>query len=404
MDWSPQQQKALDEVGRWLSSKGQPVFRLFGFAGTGKTTLAKYLAEGAGRTLFSAFTGKAASVMRAKGCPMASTIHQLIYLPSSKSRIRLLELQEQFMQTLAELPPEERDTDKTALRIQAEIEVEKKRLKQPAFTLNLESTVKDADLIIVDECSMVDEKIGTDLLSFKVPVLVLGDPAQLPPVMGGGFFTNQTPDVMLTEIHRQAWDNPILAMATKVREGERLSNGQYGKSLVMTGKPDPGLVCGTDQILVGRNSTRRGSNLRMRGLLGRSTQDDLPIPGDRLVCLRNDYQEGLLNGTIWEVKATAIIDNTERLDLTVINEEGVEITVESHKHYFQGRGEEIPFYEIREAQCFDYGYALTTHKAQGSQWGSVFIFDESWVFRASARQWLYTAITRAAERVVVCRN
>jgi exodeoxyribonuclease-5 len=172
----------------------------------------------------------------------------------------------------------------------------------------------------------------------------------------------------------------------------------------MTGKPDPGLVCGTDQILVGRNSTRRGSNLRMRGLLGRSTQDDLPIPGDRLVCLRNDYQEGLLNGTIWEVKATAIIDNTERLDLTVINEEGVEITVESHKHYFQGRGEEIPFYEIREAQCFDYGYALTTHKAQGSQWGSVFIFDESWVFRASARQWLYTAITRAAERVVVCRN
>ena len=57
---------------------------------------------------------------------------------------------------------------------------------------------------------MVDEDLGRDLLSFGKPVLVLGDPAQLPPVKGGGFFTEAEPDVMLTEVHRQAADNPII--------------------------------------------------------------------------------------------------------------------------------------------------------------------------------------------------
>jgi ATP-dependent exoDNAse (exonuclease V) alpha subunit len=80
----------------------------------------------------------------------------------------------------------------------------------------------DVALFVIDECSMVDEEIGKDLLSFGVPVLVLGDPAQLPPVKGGGFFTEADPDVMLTEIHRQAAENPIVRMATTIREGGRL--------------------------------------------------------------------------------------------------------------------------------------------------------------------------------------
>ena len=69
---------------------------------------------------------------------------------------------------------------------------------------------------------MVDEELGRDLLSFGKPVLVLGDPAQLPPVKGGGFFTEAEPDIMLTEVHRQAADNPIIRMSMVVREGGRL--------------------------------------------------------------------------------------------------------------------------------------------------------------------------------------
>src|SRR5262245_25074698 len=147
--FTPHQEKALDAVGNWLRAKpgtnGTPqVFRLFGYAGTGKTTLARHIADAAdGEVKFAAFTGKAASVMRGKGCRGASTIHGLIY--------RARESGEEI----------------------------------PSFDLWDEAPASKAELIIIDECSMVDAELGRDLLSFGVPVLVLGDPAQLPPIQGG---------------------------------------------------------------------------------------------------------------------------------------------------------------------------------------------------------------------------
>lgn len=408
MNWSPQQNAAIDAVGRWLRCTGdQQVFSLFGYAGTGKTTLAKHLAEGAGHVLFGAYTGKAASVMRKRGCRFAQTIHQMIYLPACKSHMTLHELQERLMELAHELRSEGADQetiDNTPLvqRIRQQIKIEEERLKKPAFTLNLDSPVQEADLVVIDECSMVDEKMGTDLLSFGTPVLVLGDPAQLPPVKGGGFFTNRKPDVMLTEIHRQATDNPIIDLATRVRKGDSLREGQYGDSLVMRGKPSPDLVTSADQILVGMNKTRRRCNHRMRSLLGYDS-GLLPAKGDRLVCLRNDHEVGLLNGTIWVVDAVTAVDGYDRIALTITEpEEGTAIDVEAHTHYFEGREDDLPFWEVRDAQCFDFGYALTTHKAQGSQWPSVFVFNEGYVFQSHAKRWLYTAITRASEKVTIC--
>jgi exodeoxyribonuclease-5 len=139
--WSAEQETALARVGAWLR-RGEPqVFRLFGYAGTGKTTLATHVAEDVeGGVVFGAFTGKAALVMRARGCRDAATIHSLIY--------RSKESEE----------------------------------GGPSFVINRSSPAAKADLIVVDECSMVDEALGRDLLSFGKPVLVLGDPAQLPPV------------------------------------------------------------------------------------------------------------------------------------------------------------------------------------------------------------------------------
>lgn len=408
MNWSPQQTKAIDAVGRWLKQSDQPVFRLFGYAGTGKTTLAQHLASGAGRVHFAAYTGKAASVMKDKGCSYASTIHSLIYMPADRSRMNLLELQRKLEMLIHEIESEP-DYDggvndvKEVKELKKQILEEQERLKKPAFVLNPDSEIRGADLVVIDECSMVGERIGEDLLSFEVPILVLGDPAQLPPVKGGGFFTDHKPHSMLTEIHRQAADNPIIDLATRVRKGEYLKTGQYGNSLVISGKPDEHLVMGADQVLVGRNATRRKCNHKMRRLLGRG-HDVLPVAGDKLVCLRNDREEGLLNGTIWEVTDAEKVPDMELMSLTV-ESEGISTTVSAHTHYFKGIEDQLAYYEIREAQCFDYGYALTTHKAQGSQWPSVFIFDESWVFRGDARRrWLYTAITRAADKVVICRK
>ena len=170
MSWSPQQDAALEAVAEWLRRGDRPVFRLFGYAGTGKTTLARHIAEGVdGEVAFGAYTGKAALVhAHRRAARDASTIHSLIY--------------------------RSREADEGG----------------PQFVLNRSSAAAKADLIVIDECSMVDEELGRDLLSFGQPVLVLGDPAQLPPVKGGGFFTEAEPDVMLTEVHRQAQDNPIV--------------------------------------------------------------------------------------------------------------------------------------------------------------------------------------------------
>ena len=361
MKWSPEQDAALSAVSAWLKSGDQQVFRLFGYAGTGKTTLAKTLAAGVdGDVAFGAFTGKAALVLRHKGCQNASTIHSLIY------RTR------------------EADTD------------------TPSFVLNKESAAAKASLIIIDECSMVDEELGRDLLSFGTKVLVLGDPAQIPPVKGGGFFTDAEPDVMLREVHRQAADNPIIALSMQIRDGGRLTVGQYGSSKVIRrDQLGAAMVTRADQLLVGTNKSRRNFNRRMRELLGFSHA--MPEVGEKLVCLRNDKKKGLLNGGTWLVDKLHPMRGT-KLKMSVSPEEdrgrGV-VKISVLPAFFEGQEEQIPFAVRRESDEFDYGYALTVHKSQGSQWNDVVLFDESYAFREHRSRWLYTGLTRAASQIVV---
>ncbi|MCK5131749.1 MAG: AAA family ATPase [Candidatus Sabulitectum sp.] len=403
MEWSNQQQVALDTVSRWLDSTGrQQTFRLFGFAGTGKTTLATHLALGAGNVLFAAYTGKAASVLRAKGCEGAMTIHKLIYMPADRSKRKLHELQKLYEKTFEGLAEEDRETNDSLIRLKKAIGKEEEKLRTPFFQLNHDSVIEYADLVIIDECSMVDERMGRDLESFGVPILVLGDPAQLPPVGGGGYFTNQKPDILLTEIHRQARGNPIIELATAVRTGERIYPGQYGESTIVDGKPEVDVVMNADQILVGTNKSRRQCNAKMRKLLGHG-ENPCPVPGDKLVCLRNDHEMNLLNGTLWEVLHAEDLNCGQYL-LRITNPDCGSLEIFAHEHYFKGTEKQLPYWEITSAQCFDFGYALTTHKAQGSQWDNVLVFDESCVFNGTARQWLYTAITRAAKKITICQN
>jgi exodeoxyribonuclease-5 len=361
MIWQPQQEAALKAVSEWLK-RGEPqIFRLFGYAGTGKTMLAKKIAENAaGEVCFAAFTGKAALVMRSRGCNNASTIHSLIYLP--------------------------RDTE----------------TEEPSFVLNADSEVNRASLVIIDECSMVDAALGRDLLSFGKPVLVLGDPGQLPPVTGGGFFTGAAPDVMLTEVHRQAAGNPIIKLSMLVREGKELSPGTYGGSRVIKrSEIHSSMVTSAGQILVGLNRTRRAYNQRMRELLG--YQGALPEAGDKLVCLRNNHPKGLLNGGLWLAKTAAQL-RKKKLTLTVVPEDEPArkpLRIRVPPEFFQGLEETLSPQMRRDSDEFDYGYTLTVHKAQGSQWEDVILFDESFAFREHRNRWLYTGITRASERLTI---
>jgi exodeoxyribonuclease-5 len=363
MEWSREQNGALRAVSKWLQSGEPQLFRLFGFAGTGKTTLARHIAADSDReVVFVAYTGKAALVLRAKGCHGASTIHSLIYRA--------------------------RDSDSDT----------------PTFELNADSLAGRADLIIIDECSMVDADLGRDLMSFGKPILVLGDPAQLPPVKGGGFFTDSPPDVMLTEVHRQAKDNPIIWLSMTVRNGGRLDYGAFGSSRILSRRDiDAAGVMATDQVLVGMNKTRRQYNARLRQLRG--CCGDTPGVGEKLVCLRNNKKKGLLNGGIWRVSK---LREPRRgfVRMNVVADDGPTgkgVRVNVLEQFFRGNEQEVPHILRRESDEFDFGYVLTVHKAQGSQWDDVVLFDQSFAFREHSREWLYTAITRAAKRITIVR-
>ena len=362
MKWSPEQEGALAAVSNWLEGGENQVFRLFGYAGTGKTTLACHFANDlSGKTLFGAFTGKAALVMRSKGCKNASTIHSMIY------------------------------------------KLDDAGAGSPQFTLDPRSALTKASLCVIDECSMVDAELARDLLSFNIPVLVLGDPEQLPPVKGAGFFTNAPPDFMLSEVHRQARDNPIIRMSMDVREGRSLEMGDYGESRIIS-RDDitPDDVLSAEQLLVGSNATRRKYNQHLRGL--RDIHNEMPQTGERLVCLRNNRRKGLLNGGIWTVAEIEMVTtNAIKMTLEPVDAGGrrKNAHVIVRKEFFLGEGDKLSWPERKDTDEFDFGYALTVHKSQGSQWNDVFLFDQSAMFRDQARRWLYTGITRAAERITV---
>jgi exodeoxyribonuclease-5 len=372
MKFSPQQDDALKAVSDWLKQGYPQVFRLFGYAGTGKTTLARHLAEDVdGDVLFAAFTGKAALVLRSRGAKKASTIHSLIYRPRGEELV------------------EDEGTGKSSI--------------SPTFSLNRQSPVANAALVVIDECSMVDEQLGRDLLSFGTPVLVLGDPGQLPPVSGGGFFTEAEPDVLLEEIHRQARDNPIIDLAQLARNGEPIPRGTYGESRVIgRDDVDQAEVLAADQVLVGTNRTRRRYNQRLRDL--KDFQGPLPASGDKLVALRNDPAKGLLNGSLWQVKSAPVTSKPFMNLLISSEDDGMErlsAKIKVLKAAFETPEEEIPWQMKRRYDDFDYGYALTVHKSQGSQWENVYLFNESFAFREHSARWLYTAITRASERLTI---
>jgi len=370
--WTDKQKEALKAVDRWyheyVTSRkpSKQVFYCAGYAGTGKSTLARHFAESVNNCAFGAYTGKAALVMRKNGCEGARTIHSMIYIADQN-----------------------------------------KKTGEVTWHLNRQSFLNDVDLVIIDECSMVDESLAKDLLSFRKPILVLGDPGQLPPVNGAGFFTNRTPDIMLTEIHRQAKDNPIIHLATIIRNGKLPALGQYGQS-VISNKMTTSDLMNADQVLVGRNITRENFNNKIRKLKG--FDPDFPVIGDKLICLQNDKDLGILNGEMFELKEILKTKNTDKSNffnfrlISQDNEERDSFLVKVHKSFFL---DDIPvpnWKVLKGTQSFNYAYAITAHKSQGSQWNNVFILDESWCFGEDRWKWLYTSVTRASEKINLVLN
>lgn len=361
-----------------INSEVPQVFKIFGFAGSGKTTIAARKAQDLGSRIIAAtFTGKAALVMRKKGFN-CSTIHSLIYVP-------------QMVPTID--PKTNKPTGEEHLE----------------FVLNAESDLWNAKLLVIDEVSMVNEELAKDLLSFNRPILVLGDPGQIPPVIGTGYFMKGPVDVMLTEIHRQALNNPIIKLSMDVRLGRGTRLGVYenpnggGSSRVILKRQllkERDLV-DAGQVICGINRTRRTFNADIRRYKGFDLMAT-PMVGDKLICLRNNREKQLFNGGMWLVAAPPQFDGEVfEMKLRSLDISGATADVKVPLEFFIGEEEKLPGSKRRKFDEFDFGYAITAHKSQGSQWDNVLVYNENYCFRESAVQWLYTAVTRAAEQLTL---
>jgi exodeoxyribonuclease-5 len=420
---SGMQARAIAAIRDWYENRRgeQQIFRLFGYAGTGKTTITALAIDalgfepmtpgGLGGVLFAAFTGKAALVMTRKGTP-AQTIHSLIYRVSEATPEEIARVTEDLAALRRDLPrmgPAERDFAMTRI---AQLELRLEDIHQPKFLINEQSTLRDADLLILDEVSMVGADMAHDLLAFGKPILVLGDPGQLPPIKGLGFFTEAAPDVMLTEVHRQAGDSAILRLATLAREGLPIPLGAHDDHVWKMSRHDvgPAQMLQGGQVICGTNATRRSLNNAMKRAAGFGA--DYPIgSGEKIICLKNRHDLGLINGmflTLTDVRQ----DPGDAFAFSAMAETEDGLSIAGRQSFWRGEYADHVVYDPergrREWQArrglieTSWGYAITCHKSQGSQWENVIVFDDGFGRTAADRnRWLYTAITRAERGLVI---
>lgn len=380
---SPDQQTAHDTIVKfWLDFNAEKdekkrvyLIKLGGFAGTGKTTITdktimSILAleterkDERIRIAFLAFTGKAANVLRTKLSfldgenDFCGTIHSLIYIPITKNGLII--------------------GWKKADDV-------------------------DYDLIVIDEASMVDEKIARDIFSFKKPVIAIGDHGQLPPI-SGDFNLMAKPDIRLEQIHRQAQDNPIIQVSMEVRKYFKLFPKQYGEGVckreiknlaeeifkVIT--PKGGKI---PLFLCAFNGTRVFINNCVRSALKIKAKE--PIKGDRVICLKNNRDEGIYNGMTGNIVAIKSHDK-DTYEVT-IQFDGEKETWEGIISKFQFGQKQTPQrWDVHKlGNLFDFGYCLTVHKSQGSEAADVIVIEQRMPDYDDHlfSRWLYTAVTRA---------
>ena len=359
----------------------EPYTVINGPAGSGKSSLVRFIIDALNipeeKVVYIAYTGKASLVLRNKGCTNAITAHKLLYHAKEKP------------DGTYEFTP-------------------KKYLDY------------DYKIIVLDECSMLPDEMWQLLLSHKVHVLALGDSEQLPPVDGDSKILDK-PHVTLDEVVRQALDSPIIRLSVDVRAGKWLEYGGPKECRVMPNKNvSDKLLIGADQILCGKNITRHCLNERLRKIKFGEQYAIQPMNDDKVICLKNDWstlgsnEEPIVNGMIGTISNIRLKENGRlykpemTADFTSDNgglyqDLSMDHKIFTDKETTVNKDNWMMFPKNERAHEFDYAYAVTVHKFQGSEAEKVVVYDE-WLGDAEFhRKWLYTAVTRSSRMLVVVK-
>jgi exodeoxyribonuclease-5 len=377
-------------VSRYYARK--PWTCIAGYAGTGKSTLIQFIIEALELepedVAYVTLTGKAASVLRQKNCPNAMTAHRLLYHAV--------------------------------------------RQKDGSFIYKPKDKLEeDYKLIIVDEISMLPVGLWHRLLSHRIPIIACGDPFQIPPINPNeDNHVLDKPHVFLDEIMRQAKESEIIRLSMGIREYKYVPLHKGPEVQIIAPKDViPAMNHWADQIIVGTNKMRNQINQQMRLELGRGT---LPEVGDKVICCRNcwdimdwSYNNALTNGTIGYLDEFILserqypklfLPSAPILDAVVKGEMAEKYSVNidqtalmtGEKFYTPAQEFQIAAfkeYKGTEPIEFNYGYAITGHRAQGSQWNKVMVYEERFPFgKEEHARWLYTCVTRAASRLVLVKE
>ena len=373
---------------------GEKYTVISGYAGSGKSTLVRFIIDALDveedRVCYCAFTGKAAEVLRKKGNKNVSTLHRLLY----------------------------------------------EHIPRPAGGFFRRPKPRIGyDVIVVDEVSMAPQSLIELLFSHKVYVVCLGDPFQLPPIdKDENNHLLDHPHVFLDEIVRQAQESEIIRLTMQIRNQEPIDYIDGHEVMVIPqNELNTGMLQWGDQILTATNAKRQSINNQMRTLMGRT---EGPVDGDKIICLRNYWEDSSVNGDALVNGTIGILSNSFQTirelprfigssikhfdvlvgDLIVPETQDIYSMVEID-HHMMLTGEKCcdwrlsyqlgklkPRYGEIVPKEFTYAYAITTHKSQGSEWDKVVVLEEKFPFdRIEHARWLYTAATRASEKLVLVR-
>ncbi len=384
-DLSPDQKEVFTKILKWVSDPKDMLLTFGGVAGSGKSTVISLLAKKISKNVaFACYTGKAANVLKNKldqakvEYSYCGTLHGLIYTPI---------------------------VDQKTLRVSG--------WRKRAFI--------DEDLIIIDEASMVSEKIFNDLQIYHKKILAVGDFAQLPPIKCD-FNLMDNPQLTLKQIHRQAADNPIIKLSAMVRQAQDFSQFSCDDDRVrflnkssndldefvsnMFANPQDRL---DSTILCYFNKSRVRYNGVCRKIIGHT--DDIPMKDDVVICLKNEEINGayVFNGMRGMVNYCSNYDKSRYDTLIQFPYDNMNVSELINKQQFNMEKTISSPFDIKlkswekVGMLFDYGYALTVHKSQGSQFNNVVVFIEVNKHNTDDmfRRWLYTAVTRSSDKLVL---